>query len=195
MTSTSIRKNDSLGRDAARLRSEMKHTQGNYNDKVSELAMLTKSELRPMVVDVDRSKFENGRIDGVNEIFTKIESVLFSLGEIHREMDEIVQTIGGLEFATSNVVDKLSEIMHNQEKQHSRMFTELNHLMGTLETINEGQEKISFTDFQDDVKEYQLSFSLFQDRVIESTPRISKVFDELDSEEEAGKRYGSTKQI
>lgn len=195
MTSTSIRKNDSLGQDAARLRSEMKHTQGNYNDLVSELAMLTKSELRPMVVDVDRSKFENGRIEGVTEIFQKIENVLYSLGEIHREMDEIVQNIGGLEFSTSNVVDKLAEIMNNQEKQHSRMFTDLNHLMKTLDSINERQEKISFTDFQDDVKEYQLSFSLFQDRVIESTPRISKVFDELDEKEEAGNRYGTTKQI
>ncbi|OLS23512.1 MAG: hypothetical protein HeimC2_26150 [Candidatus Heimdallarchaeota archaeon LC_2] len=195
MTSTSIRKNDSLGSNAARLRSEMKYTHGKYNDLVSELAMLTKSELRPMVLDVDRSKLENGRIEGVNDIFGKIESVLFNLGQIHREMDEIVQNIGGLEFSTTNVVDKLSEIMHNQEKQHSRMFTELNHLTESLTSINEGSKKVSLTDFQDDVKEYQVTFSLFQDRVIESIPRISKVFDELDHEEEAGKRYGSTKQI
>ena len=195
MTSTSIRKNESLGSDAARLRSEMKYNHGKYNDLVSELAMLTKSELRPMVVDVDRSKFENGRIEGVNDIFTKIESVLIDLGEIHREMDEIVQTIGGLEFSTSNVVDKLSEIMHDQKKQHSRMFTALTHLMGLLDSINEGDKNISFSDFQDDVKDYQVTFSVFQDRVIESIPRISKVFDELDIEEEAGKRYGTTKQI
>ena len=193
MTSTSIRKNDSLVSSAAKLRFDMKIAHGQYSDLVSDLAMLTKSELQPLVVSIDPSQFENGRINQIHDIFDKIQNVLYDLGEKHQNMDEIIQNIGGLEFVTSNVVDKLAVIMQYQEKEQSRMFTELNHLKNSLDSIKTG--KYSLTDFQEDVKEYHLTFSIFQDRVIESVPRISGVFDELDREEEVGLKYGSTKQI
>ena len=193
MTSSSIRKNDSLVTSAAKLRFDMKIAHGHYSDLVSDLAMLTKSELQPLVVSIDTSKFENGRIDQILDIFDRIQNVLYDLDEKHKDMDEIVQNIGGLEFSTSNVVDKLAEIMQYQDKEQSRMITELNHLKNSLDTVKTSE--FSLTDFQDDVKDYQLTFSLFQDRVIDSVPRISRVFDELDKEEEVGLKYGSTKQI
>lgn len=193
MTSSSIRKTDSLVSSAAKLRSDMKMAHGQYSDFVSDLAMLTKSELQPLVVSTDHSTFENGRIDQIREIFDKIQNVLYDLGEKHKDMDEIVQNIGGLEFSTSNVVDKLAEIMQYQAKEQSRMFTELNHLKNSLDSIK--TDESAFNNFHEDVKEYQLTFTIFQDRVIESVPRISRVFDELDKEEEVGLKYGSTKQI
>lgn len=193
MTSSSIRKNDSLVTSAAKLRFDMKIAHGQYSDLVSDLAMLTKSELQPLVVSIDTSKFENGRVDQILDIFDRIQNVLYDLDEKHKDMDEIVQNIGGLEFSTSNVVDKLAEIMQYQDKEQSRMITELNHLKNSLDSIKTNE--FSLPDFQDDVKEYQLTFSLFQDRVIDSVPRISRVFDELDKEEEVGLKYGSTKQI
>lgn len=194
MTYRSIRKNDSLGNSAARLRNDMKEAHNNYSDYVSELAMLTKSELRPIVSLLKGDEKPNGPLKNIDNIFDKIQSVLYGMDEINLEMGEIIQVIGGLEFSTNNTVDKLAEILSNQEKQQSRMFTELTHLRESMGVYKEN-DITKLKDFKDDINEYQVAFSVFQDRIIETIPRINNVFDELDREEEAGLKYGTTKQI
>ena len=194
MAHTDIRKNESLVTDAARLRIEMKTSQSKYNDFVADLALLTKSELKPLVNSMDNKAAINGKAKEINELLEKIEEVLYDMDENHQEMKEVVQTIGGLEFSTSNVVDKLSEILNEQERYQSRMSTELNHLKNSLELIDK-DDSYNLSDFKEDVNEYHVAFSMFQDSVIESVPRVSRLFDELDHEQAAGIRYGSTGKI
>ena len=194
MAHTDIRKNESLVTDAARLRLEMKTSQSKYNDFVADLALLTKSELKPLVSSMENKATINGKAKEIKELLEKIEEVLYDMDENHQEMKEVVQTIGGLEFSTSNVVDKLSEILNEQERYQSRMSTELNHLKNSLEMIDK-DDSYNLSDFKEDVNEYHVAFSMFQDSVIESVPRVSRLFDELDNEQAAGIRYGSTGKI
>jgi len=130
----------------------------------------------------------------VTEIFGEIENVLYDMTDSHSVMDEIVQTIGGLEFSTANTVDKFSAILKDQELQQARMAKEINMIREDFsDKILEGT--LSLDTILSDIEEFQVDFSRFQDYVQESVPRVSKLFDELDEEEERGIKYGKTNKI
>lgn len=190
----SIRKNDSLGNEVVRLRNEMKLAHGIYNDYISDLALLTKTEIKSVITAIEDNNLDNGNLFGILESIEKVENVLFGLEDQKIVMDEIVQVIGGLEFSTDNRVDKLADILKDQERQKARMVTEVNHLRDSYESVKTGDE-VNMSDFKGNLREFLESFSRFQDHVIDAVPRMMKVFDELDSEEEAGLKYGHTRQI
>jgi len=194
MSDDAIRKNDSLGTSAAQLHADFKESHSKYNDLVSELALLTKSELRPIMNELQSAKKINGIHKKVTEIFGEIENVLYDMTDSHSVMDEIVQTIGGLEFSTANTVDKFSAILKDQELQQARMAKEINMIREDFsDKILEGT--LSLDTILSDIEEFQVDFSRFQDYVQESVPRVSKLFDELDEEEERGIKYGKTNKI
>lgn len=196
MAKISIRKNDSLDSSVVRLRHEMKIEYGKYSDCVSELALLTKSKLKPVIKSLIKKPNNKGTIQKVEKVFGKIANVLFDMVGTHTSIDEIVQVIGGLEFATNNTVDKLAEILKDQELQQARMTKEINQLRKEFELIFDSSSHVENLEFFfENVQEFQIAFSLFQDRVIASIPRIMRVLDELDREEELAKKYGKTKQI
>ncbi|MHA2401821.1 MAG: hypothetical protein ACXADH_02430 [Candidatus Kariarchaeaceae archaeon] len=196
MANKSIRKNDSLGSTVVRLRHDMKTEHGKYNDYVSDLAILTKSELNPMIRALTKKPDNNGANKNITEIFGKIENVLYDMSDTQTAMDEIVQVIGGLEFSTNNTVDKLAEILRDQEIQQSRMAKEINQIREEFaEAYQHGEPKGRVQELVESLKDFQIAFSIFQDHIIASVPRITKVFEELDREADFGERYGKTKQI
>ncbi|MHA2504433.1 MAG: hypothetical protein ACXAE3_16380 [Candidatus Kariarchaeaceae archaeon] len=194
MSDDAIRKENSLGTSAARLHADFKESHSRYNDLVGDLALLTKSELRPIMDALRETSEVNGIHKDVNDVFGKIENVLFDMTDSHSAMDEIVQTIGGLEFSSANTVDKFSQILKDQEQQQSRMTQEINLMR---EEFNESVENGSFSsnEFIENINEFEIDFSRFQDHIQESVPRVSRLFDELDDEEERGKKFGKTNKI
>jgi hypothetical protein len=196
MANKSIRKNDSLGSTVVRLRHDMKTEHGKYNDYVSDLAILTKSELNPLIRAMTKKPDNNGVNKNITEIFGKIENVLYDMSDTQTAMDEIVQVIGGLEFSTNNTVDKLAEILRDQEIQQSRMAKEINQIREEFaEAYQHGEPTGRVQELVESLKDFQIAFSIFQDHIIASVPRITKVFEELDREADFGERYGRTKQI
>lgn len=196
MANTSIRKNDSLGSTVVRLRHDIKTEHGKYNDYVSDLAILTKSELIPMIRAITSKPDYDGVLKNITEIFEKIENVLYDMSGTQTAMDEIVQVIGGLEFAMNNTVDKLAEILRDQEIQQSRMAKEISQLREEFgEAYQHGEAKERVQELVESLQDFLLAFSIFQDHVIASVPRMTNVFEELDREADFGERYGKTKQI
>ena len=194
MSDNAIRKEDSLGSSAAQLHADFKESHAKYNDLVSDLALLTKSELRPVITQL-RGKTEiNGLKTEINQIFEKIDSVLYDMSDSHSSMDETVQTIGGLEFSTANTVDKFAIILKDQESQHSRMSKAMNLMREEFNDKIDEDPSIVET-ILEDLEEFQLDFSRFQDYVQESVPKVSKLFDELDEEEDKGIKYGKTNKL
>ncbi|MCH8908977.1 MAG: hypothetical protein IH840_17985, partial [Candidatus Heimdallarchaeota archaeon] len=157
----SIRKNDSLGNEVVRLRNEMKLAHGMYNDYISDLALLTKTEIKSVIKAIDDNNLDNGNLVGILESIEKVENVLFGLEDQKIVMDEIVQVIGGLEFSTDNRVDKLADILKDQERQKARMVTEVNHLRDSYESVKTGDE-VNMSDFKGNLREFLESFSRFQ---------------------------------
>jgi len=194
MSKNAIRKKDSLGTSAAQLHADFKESHARYNDLVGELALLTKSELRPVIGQLKGRAQINGLKTEINQIFEKIESVLYEMSGSHSDMDETVQTIGGLEFSTANTVDKFASILKDQESQQSRMAKVINMIKDDFNEKIEVQPEAVKT-ILSDLEEFQIDFSRFQDYVQESIPRVSKLFDELDEEEEKGIKFGKTNKI
>lgn len=185
-----MRKSNSLVTSALRIREDIKIAQGEYNDNVSELARLTKGNLKKVVKGLNEG-FKSENVDEVITIFDQLEETLMILEDNQATMDEIVSVVGGLEFSTPATTDKLLEILSEQETQHGRMTKSISVMSQDLEKMKSGDESI-LNQFLEDIGEYFHEFSRFQDHIIASVPRISNLFDELDKEEEIGLRYRET---
>ena len=186
-----IRKNDSLVTSTFRIREDMKKTQGDYNDKISDLAVLTKGELNPAMINLMKNLNDNKLLNESLSVFDKIDGVLLEMEDIHKKMGELISVVGGLEFSTSQTSDRLYEILRNQENQQNRMSTGTRNLIEEIQNVKSDDP----TMLEDDLKEFFLEFSRFQDFVIEAVPRMNKMFDELDKEEKLGYKYGESKKL
>lgn len=182
-----LRKSNSLVASAKQIREDMKAAQGMYYDHISELAQLTKGELKKVITNLN-GKYDEKIYNQAISIFDRLEETLFSMEDSQASMDELVSIIGGLEFSSESTTDKLLEILIEQEKQHHRMTKSVS-LMN--EELNKSKEENKPVDSQllEDVQEFLHDFSIFQDYAIASVPKISQLFDELDKEEQIGKRY------
>ena len=167
----------------------MKTVQGNYNDKISDLSMLTKGELKSIIKSLGENVRDKNTLNAANRVFDGIEEILISMDAIHNEMEELVSFVGGLEFSTDNTSDKLYEILQQQELQQTRMGSSIRGLINEIKEVESGSMLV------EDIKELQLEFSRFQDFAIAAVPRMSKLFDELDNEEQLGEKYGNSKHI
>ncbi len=194
MAHESIRKQDSLLTTTSRIREEFKKAHGKYNDRVSDLAILAKNELKRAIKYVsENNNMDKTVIDSTMQIFNQIDDVLLDLEEIHFEIDEIISVIGGLEFSSTNTIEKLAEIFNNLEQHQNRMIKGLNILKEDVQKYYETDHNNNL--LFDDLKEFQLEFSRLQDFIIEAIPRMSSIFDELDKEENLGKKYQDTKHV
>lgn len=181
------RNDEKLATSATRLQSDMKAVHGKYSDLVSDLAIYTKSELKPLIASAAEKAVNEDVKSSASGVFEKIESVLIEMDEAFVEMGEILQVMGGLEFATNNTVDKLSQILRDQESQQARMAKELGMLEKEFNNGSTASDSLA-----DGIRDFQIEFSRLQDHVIASVPRLTRVFDELDNEERAGEKYGKS---
>lgn len=193
MKSERLRKTDSLTTSTVRIRSDMKTVQGNYNDKISDLSILTKGELKSIIQTLEDNNTDKNSLNAANRVFDGIEEILINMDAIHNEMEELVSFVGGLEFSTDNTSDKLYEILQQQELQQTRMGSSIRGLIIEVKEVESGVANGSM--LVEDIKELQLEFSRFQDFAIAAVPRMSKLFDELDNEEQLGEKYGNSKHI
>jgi len=183
-----LRKSESLASTTLRIRKDMKEAQANYNDDISELAYITKSELKTFVNVIENEKITKEMLIPHESMFDRLGETLLSINHTQIKMDEVVSIIGGLEFSTDQTVDKLSEILNEQELQHSRMSKAVSLMSSLTEGLFEG-EFSQKSDLLEDITEFMHDFSRYQDYIIASVPRISQLFDQLDNEEERGLRY------
>ena len=130
-------------------------------------------------------------LDETLSIFDRVDSVLLEMEDIHKKMGELISVVGGLEFSSSQTSDRLYEILRNQENQQNRMSIGTRNLLEEIQDI----KSIDVSMVEGDLKEFLLEFSRFQDFVIEAVPRMNKMFDELDKEEQMGYKYGESKHL
>ena len=182
-----IRKSDSLRTSAVQIREDMKIAQGTYNDHISELAIITKGELKN-AIDSLNGKFEEKNYSEAISIFDRLGETLYSMEDNQASMDELVSMIGGLEFSTDATTAKLLEILNEQEKQHNRMRKAVTIMNEEIVKSKENKKMVD-NQLTDDMNEFLHDFSRFQDFTIASVPRISTLFDVLDQEELTSKKY------
>ncbi len=185
-----LRKSDSLLASAVQIREDMKEAHGLYNDRISELAQITKGELKAVVNTLNGS-FEEKKYKKAISIFDRLGETLYSMEDNQAKMDELVLLIGGLEFSTEKTTSSLLDILSEQAKQHGRMSKAVNLMNGEIMKSLESSKPVD-SQLKEDINEFLLDFSRFQDFTIASVPRISQLFDELDKEEQRGKRYNET---
>ncbi|MCY3413609.1 MAG: hypothetical protein INQ03_18345 [Candidatus Heimdallarchaeota archaeon] len=182
-----FRKSDSLVTSALKIREDMKEAQGKYNDYVSELAMLTKGELK-QVMNGFNNKPDDNTIDSAISIFDRLEETLLILEDTQASLDEIVSIVGGLEFSTDTTTTKLRDIMVEQDGHQKRMTKAVSLMHADLEELKSDDEVLP--QLLEDMGDFMEEFARYQDYAVEAVPRMTQLFDELDREEQIGKRYG-----
>jgi uncharacterized coiled-coil DUF342 family protein len=184
-----VRKSDLLVGDVLDTKSKLRTCQIKYGEQVSELAMLTKSELVPTIKSLTNGK----SIDEIRKIFEeaydKIESSLYDLSDIQTQIDELIQFIEGWDLNNKSY-DKILDILENQTDLSNNLRKDLDMIRVEMNEAYEADHPYSaFKDINDNLEDYLVNFSRLQDYLQEAVPRFDQLFNNVDEELKNSKKY------
>lgn len=173
------------------LHNEFRNTYSSFSNLIVELVIELKKYIRDMVSQ------NINTLNLTNSISQKdipdIESIFYKISKMTLKTDEIVQNIGGLEFSTPEIIHQFTKVLKLIEYQYNRV-------IGSYSKINYNFQNSSYfddygLDLKQDLLQLELEFSLLQEEIQNSLPKVNLLFDELNNEEYNATKFNKTNQF
>ena len=191
MSKEIIRKTHSYKMQAFVLNFQFKDAYTTFSNLIEDLIIDLKKYIRYMSIQETKSNMDLEYLYHDNLI--NVETVLYNISKFTSKTDEIVQNIGGLEFSTYNIINQFTNVLKIIENQ-------CNHVIGLYKIINTNFNNFSYNediglDLTQDLLQLEIEFSILQEEIQNSLPKVNLLFDELIKEEFNGKKYNITNQF
>ncbi len=170
---------------------QFKDAYSTFSNLIEDLIIDLKKYIRYMSIQETKSNMNLEYL--YHDNFINVETVLYNISKFTSKTDEIVQNIGGLEFSTYNIINQFSNVLKIIENQ-------CNHVIGLYKIIRANFNNFSYNediglDLTQDLLQLEIEFSILQEEIQNSLPKVNLLFDELIKEEFNGKKYNLTNQF
>ena len=188
MSKEVIRKANSYQVQTISLHEEFRTSFIVFNNLINDLAIQLKRIIRSLSFHSDKQghtlkiSLEKGA--------SMMESIVYKISNTTLKIDEIIQNIGGLEFSTSEIISQFTNMLKNIDEQHNivfRLYSKINYNIQ-----NQIYSKELGLDYNQDFIELELEFSILQEEIQNSIPKINLLFDEFNTALVNSIKYGST---